>query len=76
MTKYERGAFIKENLTKEISIKDIFSEGIVDIRGVTKGKGNQGPMKRFGLTLRSHKSEKGRRGPGSGRPPPRSPSGP
>jgi len=25
-------------------------------------------MKRFGLSLRSHKSEKGRRGPGSGGP--------
>ena len=64
----EKMNFIKENLVKEISIKDIFSEGVVDIRGVTKGKGNQGPMKRFGLTLRSHKSEKGRRGPGSGGP--------
>ncbi len=60
--------FVKENLKKEISVKDVFSGGLVDVRGVTKGKGTQGPMKRFGLALRSHKSEKGRRGPGSGGP--------
>ena len=64
--------FVKDNLNKEIRIKSFFSEdikeGLVDVRGVTKGKGLQGPMKRFGLTLRHHKSEKGRRGPGSGGP--------
>ena len=32
---------------------------------MTKGKGTQGPVKRFGLKLRFHKSEKGVRGPGS-----------
>jgi len=64
----EKFNFVKENLAKEISIKDIFKEGLVDIRGVTKGKGLQGPTKRFGLSLRSHKSEKGIRGPGSGGP--------
>ena len=64
----EKLEFVKNNLAKEISIKDIFAEGVVDIRGVTKGKGNQGPTKRFGLRLRDHKSEKGRRGPGSGGP--------
>ena len=64
----EKLEFIKSNLTKEISIKEVFNDGVVDIRGVTKGKGTQGPMKRFGLALRSHKSEKGRRGPGSGGP--------
>tara|TARA_Y100000034_G_scaffold125546_2_gene175434 strand:- start:104 stop:1057 length:954 start_codon:yes stop_codon:yes gene_type:complete len=66
--KSEKLQFIKDNLTKEISIKDVFTGGVIDIRGVTKGKGTQGPMKRFGLALRSHKSEKGRRGPGSGGP--------
>jgi len=64
----EKLEFVKNNLAKEISIKDIFKEGVVDIRGVTKGKGTQGPTKRFGLALRSHKSEKGVRGPGSGGP--------
>ena len=64
----EKLEFVKNNVAKEISIKEIFEEGVVDIRGVTKGKGTQGPTKRFGLRLRDHKSEKGRRGPGSGGP--------
>ena len=58
--------FIKENLGKEISVTDIFDANqLVDVRGLTKGKGLQGPMKRFGMHLKSHKSEKGRRRPGS-----------
>ncbi|MBT4166332.1 50S ribosomal protein L3 [archaeon] len=64
----EKLEFVKNNLNKEISIRDVFSEGVVDVRGVTIGKGNQGSMKRFGLELRFHKSEKGQRGPGSGGP--------
>jgi len=63
--------FVKENLAKEISVKEVINEsfleqGLIDLRGVTKGKGLQGPTKRFGLKLKSHKSEKGVRGPGSG----------
>ncbi len=61
----EKLDFVKNNLNKEISIRNVFSKGLVDVRGVTKGKGFQGPTKRFGLTLRAHKSEKGVRGPGS-----------
>lgn len=58
--------FIKENLGKEISISDVFEKGqLVDLRGLTKGKGLSGPVKRFGITLKSHKSEKGVRRPGS-----------
>ncbi len=54
--------FIKENIGKEISISSIFEKGnLVDVRGLTKGKGLQGPVRRFGITLKSHKSEKGRR---------------
>ncbi len=64
----EKLEFIKANLEKEVSVKDVFTEGVIDIRGVTIGKGTQGPMKRFGLKLKDHKSEKGRRGPGSGGP--------
>lgn len=52
-------AFIKEHFSKEISINDVFKAGnLVDIHGVTKGKGFQGPVKRFGVSLKSHKSEK------------------
>lgn len=58
--------FVKENLNKEISISDIFEKGqLIDIRGLTKGKGLQGPVRRFGITLKQHKSEKGQRRPGS-----------
>tara|TARA_Y100000310_G_scaffold167546_2_gene167349 strand:+ start:496 stop:1437 length:942 start_codon:yes stop_codon:yes gene_type:complete len=58
--------FVKENLNKEISVLDVFDKGeLVDLRGLTKGKGLVGPVKRFGITLKSHKSEKGRRRPGS-----------
>jgi large subunit ribosomal protein L3 len=54
--------FIKENLGKEIFVSSIFEKGkLVDLRGLTKGKGLQGPVKRFGITLKAHKSEKGRR---------------
>ena len=62
----EKLKFVKENLGKEVSVLDFFSSGeIVDVRGLTKGKGFQGPVKRFGIKLRFHKSEKGRRKVGS-----------
>ncbi|MEK6875023.1 MAG: 50S ribosomal protein L3 [Nanoarchaeota archaeon] len=53
-------------LGKEISVRDIFTEGNqVDIHAITRGHGIQGPVKRFGIGLRSHKSEKTKRGPGN-----------
>ena len=62
----EKLNFVKANLHKEISALDIFEKGkLIDVRGLTKGKGLQGPVKRFGITLKSHKSEKGQRRPGS-----------
>jgi large subunit ribosomal protein L3 len=62
----EKLNYIKDNMNKEFSIGDLFSSGdLVDFRGLTKGKGLQGPVKRFGITLKSHKSEKGVRRPGS-----------
>ncbi len=60
----EKLNYAKSVLGKEIQVSDVFKEGQqVDIFAVTKGKGTQGPVKRFGVTLRRHKSEKGRRGP-------------
>ncbi|MDD5651679.1 MAG: 50S ribosomal protein L3 [Candidatus Nanoarchaeia archaeon] len=51
-------------LGKEIKLSDVFKESsYVDIHGVTKGKGFQGPVKRYGISLKSHKSEKKRRAP-------------
>jgi len=64
-SKEEQLAFVKDHLNKEISIAEVFQEGLVDARGVTKGKGFQGPVKRFGISLRFHKSEKGVRKVGS-----------
>ncbi|MDD5699684.1 MAG: 50S ribosomal protein L3 [Candidatus Nanoarchaeia archaeon] len=62
----EKMNFIKANLHKEISVSEIFEKGkLIDVRGLTKGKGLVGPVKRFGITLKSHKSEKGQRRPGS-----------
>jgi len=62
----EKINFIKENLNKEISVLDVFKKGdLVDFRGLTTGRGLQGPVKRFGITLKQSKSEKGRRRPGS-----------
>ena len=64
--KDEKLAYAKEKLGKEISISDVFKEGEqIDVHGITKGKGFQGPVKRFGVKIRSHKAEKTKRGPGS-----------
>ena len=58
--------FAKGLLGKEVKVTDVFTQGqLVDSVSITKGKGLQGPVKRFGLALRSHKSEKTKRGPGS-----------
>jgi large subunit ribosomal protein L3 len=58
--------FVKSNLGKEISVSDFATKGqLIDIRGLTTGRGLSGPVKRFGITLKAHKSEKGRRKPGS-----------
>ena len=65
-SKEEKLAFVKEYVGKELKISDFFDTmQLVDVRGVTKGKGTQGPVKRFGIALRSHKAEKGLRKVGS-----------
>jgi len=64
-SKEEKLKYVHDKIGKEISISDVFKEGVLDIRGVTKGYGLQGPVKRFGISLKSHKSEKGVRRPGS-----------
>lgn len=62
--KEEKLAWAKENLGKEINIADTLAEGqLVDIHAITKGRGYAGPMKRFGISRTSHKSEKGVRTP-------------
>ncbi len=65
-SKEDKLNFVKENLVKELSVVDFFQDGeLTDLRGLTKGKGTQGPVKRFGLNLKVAKSEKGQRRPGS-----------
>lgn len=65
-TKEQQLSCAKEKLGKEIIISDVFKEGqALDAHSITKGKGFQGPVKRFGVQLRHHKSEKSRRNPGS-----------
>jgi len=62
----EKLSYAKEHLDKEINITDFIKEGqTVDIHSITKGKGVQGPVKRFGVSIRRHKSEKTKRGVGS-----------
>ena len=62
----EKTKFIQENFGKEISASNIFKAmQLVDLRGLTKGRGLVGPVKRFGISLRQHKSEKGVRRPGN-----------
>jgi large subunit ribosomal protein L3 len=62
----EKLELVKSFIDKEITLEDfINSYKLVDIRGLTTGKGFQGPVKRFGIKTRSHKSEKGVRKVGS-----------
>jgi len=55
----------KSLVGKEISFKDFQDSSLIDVRGLTKGKGICGPVKRFGISLKQHKTEKGIRRPGS-----------
>ncbi len=65
-TKEQQLAYAKDKLGKEINVSEVFKEGQqLDAHSLTKGKGFQGAVRRFGITLRHHKSEKSRRNPGS-----------
>jgi len=58
----ERIAYAKEILGKEIKIEDVVKEGdMLDVLAVTKGKGFQGHVKRWGVKLLTHKNSKHRR---------------
>jgi len=53
--------FAKEKMGQEIRVADVFKEKqFVDIRAVNKGKGFQGPVKRFGITIQGRKAKKRR----------------
>jgi large subunit ribosomal protein L3 len=55
--------YAKEVLGKEIRAKDIFKEGdFVDATAVTRGKGTQGPVKRWGITIQNAKAQRSGKG--------------
>ena len=65
-SKDDKVNFAKENLGKEILVNNVFEEGAVtDIHGITKGKGFQGTVKRFGVPIKQKKGEKTKRGIGN-----------
>jgi large subunit ribosomal protein L3 len=54
--------YAKEIIGKELKINDVMKEGdMIDTIAVTKGKGFQGAVKRWGVKLLTHKNSKHRR---------------
>ncbi len=65
-TLQEKFDLVKNLMGKEISVDKVFArDQLIDVHGVTKAKGLEGPITRFGISLRQHKSEKGTRRPGT-----------
>mgnify|MGYP000182655162 CR=1 FL=1 len=59
-------AYAKEKLGKEIRINEVFQEGeLIDVFGVTKGKGFQSPVRKWGVKHLPRKTRKGRRTAGT-----------
>lgn len=53
----EKFLFLSNNLGKEIKIDSTFKQGeYIDVTAITKGKGWQGAIKRFGVSRHSHKA--------------------
>ena len=58
--------YVKELLGKEVKIDQVFEAGItVDTAAITKGKGWEGPITRWGVKKKQHKSRKSVREVGS-----------
>lgn len=58
----EKLASAKEMLGKEIKPNDVVKEGeLVDVIAVTKGKGTQGPVKRYGVKIQNRHAKQKRR---------------
>jgi large subunit ribosomal protein L3 len=59
----EQFEYAKNILGKNVSITEIFKEGTyMDAIAITKGKGFQGPVKRWGINILPRKSNKTKRG--------------
>ena len=55
--------YAKSLLGKTVSVTDVFKEGrFMDVVAITKGKGFQGPVKRWGIKILPRKSRKTKRG--------------
>ncbi|MDE1724857.1 MAG: 50S ribosomal protein L3 [Thaumarchaeota archaeon] len=52
-------AFLKDLLGKEVKVDQVFQKGSeVDVAAITKGKGIEGPITRWGVKKKQHKSRK------------------
>jgi len=59
----EQIEYAKSLLGKTVSVTDVFKEGhFMDVVAITKGKGFQGPVKRWGIKILPRKSRKTKRG--------------
>lgn len=55
--------YLTDILGTEVKVSEVFTEGqYLDVIGITKGKGIQGPVKRWGVKKRHHKARKTVRG--------------
>ncbi|MEM0097148.1 MAG: 50S ribosomal protein L3 [Conexivisphaerales archaeon] len=62
----DKAEFIKKYIGQSIDQKEIITGwSYVDLTGITKGKGFQGPVKRFGIKRKQHKSRKSVRAVGT-----------
>lgn len=62
----EQYEYAKSILGRSIAVSEVLKEGQwVDVVSITKGKGIQGPVKRWGVSILHHKSRKTMRGVGA-----------
>jgi large subunit ribosomal protein L3 len=58
--------YLKSILGKEIRVSDVFQVGqFIDVSAITRGKGVEGPITRFGVKRKQHKSRKSVRAVGT-----------
>jgi large subunit ribosomal protein L3 len=58
--------YVKNILGREVKVSDIFQVGQnIDVFGITRGKGIEGPVTRFGIKRKQHKSRKSVRAVGT-----------
>ncbi|MEP0826461.1 MAG: 50S ribosomal protein L3, partial [Nitrososphaera sp.] len=58
--------YVKSILGREVKVSDIFQVGQhIDVFGITRGKGVEGPVTRFGIKRKQHKSRKSVRAVGT-----------